>query len=347
MTKYHVGIDLHKTVIQICVLNAAGEVLEEKRFTVHTLEEGLAVVEDLCRFAVGGRFAVEALGLNRWFVNVCLQRGLELVVADPTKLGLKQLGKKTDRRDARELARRLYLGDVDRHARTYYPTDIEHGAMKVLRVRHRLVSIRQRLVNQIRGLLNAYFLRSPWSSLYTPQSLQWLSRQSLPVEDLTAVLQTLVAALGGIQEQIEALSARVRAKEKEDPGVATMVRELPSVAAQTAATIRFELGDVRRFRNAKAVASYAGLAPKVANSADRSHHGPLNKRGKSELRWILSEWAVRLMTHHPTAQAWAAPRLLRMHKNKVRIALAHRLLVGVYIMMTRGEEFSLERCLAR
>ena len=169
---------------------------------------------------------------------------------------------------------------------------------------------------------------------------------SLPVEDLTAVLQSLVTALEGIQEQIDALSARIQAKVAEDQEVASLVRELPSVAAQTAATLRYELGDVRRFRNAKAVASYAGLVPKVANSADRSHHGPLTKRGKSELRWILSEWAVRLMSRHPLAKAWAAPRLLRMHKNKVRIALARRLLVGVYIMMTRGEEFSLERCLA-
>ncbi len=30
----------------------------------------------------------------------------------------------------------------------------------------------------------------------------------------------------------------------------------------------------------------------------------------------------------------------------VRITLARRLLVGVYVMLKRGEEFSLERCLA-
>src|SRR5262249_58724676 len=36
----------------------------------------------------------------------------------------------------------------------------------------------------------------------------------------------------------------------------------------------------------------------------------------------------------------------RMHKNKVRLALARRLLVGLYVSHRRGEEFSLDRCLA-
>jgi len=82
------------------------------------------------------------------------------------------------------------------------------------------------------------------------------------------------------------------------------------------------------------------------NSADKAHHGKITRRGNSELRWILSEWAVRLLSRNPLVQRWAAPLLRRMHKNKVRIALARRLLIGVYFMLRRGEAFSLERCLA-
>jgi transposase len=346
MSEYHVGIDLHKSVIQVCVLGGGGDLLEEKRHQVEDRRAGEAVIEDLLRFRDQGRFVVEAVGMNRWFVNGCREAGLDMVVADPTRLKLKESGKKTDRRDARELARRLYLGDIDRHAKTYFPTDLEHGVTKVLRVRHRLVSIRQRLVNQIRGMLNAYLIRPPQSSLYSKKSLAWLEEQELPVEDLTAALQSLVSALAGIQEQVDALTARIRVREKTDREVALLVESLPSVAAQTAATLRYELGDVSRFRNTRAVACYAGLVPRVANSADKSHHGAVTKRGKGELRWILSEWAVRLMSQHPGVKAWAAPRLRRMHKNKVRITLARRLLVGVYVMLSRGEAFSLERCLA-
>jgi hypothetical protein len=84
----------------------------------------------------------------------------------------------------------------------------------------------------------------------------------------------------------------------------------------------------------------------VANSGDTQHHGRLTKRGNREVRWIVSEWVVRLLTGHPQAQSWAQPRLRRMHQNKVRMALARRLLVGLYVSQARGEPFLLQRCLA-
>lgn len=347
MGKYHVGIDLHKSVIQVCVLDGRGEVLEERRYNVEGAAAGESVIADLCRFRDGGRFVVEAVGVNRWFVNACRDAGLAIVVADPTRLNLRALGKKTDRRDARELARRLYLGDIDRYATTYFPSDEEHGAAKVLRVRHALISIRQRVVNQIRGLLNAYLIRPPHRSLYARAAREWLRRQQLPEEKLNVALQAMVSVLTSVHEQIEALTVEIVRMERQVEEVALLVRELPSVGAQTAATLVYELGDVTRFRNSRAVASYAGLVPRVANSADKQHHGSLTKRGKGELRWILGEWAVRLLSRNPTVTAWAVPRLRRMHKNKVRITLARKLLVGVYVMLSRGEVFSLERCLAR
>ncbi len=107
------GVDLHKTILQICVLDHDGETIEEHRFRGDSLEEGIATVKRQTQWKDGGRFWVEALGLNHWFVNACQDHGLEIVVVDPTKMGLRMLGKKTDRRDAYELARRLRLGDVD------------------------------------------------------------------------------------------------------------------------------------------------------------------------------------------------------------------------------------------
>ncbi len=81
---------------------------------------------------------MEAVEMNRWFVNACQEQELEVVVVDPTKMDLKLFGKKTDRRDAYELARRLRLGHVDRNAVTYFPNDTEFGVRKLVRTRHRL-----------------------------------------------------------------------------------------------------------------------------------------------------------------------------------------------------------------
>ena len=93
-SKYFVGIDLHKTITQVCVVDRGGEIVEERRFTGGSLKEGMQVIEFLARWS-GGLFCVEAVGFNRWLVNACLQEGLEIVVVDPVKLNLRMLGKKT------------------------------------------------------------------------------------------------------------------------------------------------------------------------------------------------------------------------------------------------------------
>jgi transposase len=158
-------------------------------------------------------------------------------------------------------------------------------------------------------------------------------------------LQTLVSALQHTQGLIEQLTRQVRQQAQAAP-VQALTEQLPSVGPQTALTLRYELGELQRFDNAKQVCAYAGLVPRVANSGDTQHHGRLTKRGNPEVRWIVGEWAVRLLAGHPTVQAWARPRLRRMHQNKVRMALARRLLVGLYVSQARGEPFSLTRCLA-
>jgi hypothetical protein len=55
--------------------------------------------------------------------------------------------------------------------------------------------------------------------------------------------------------------------------------------------------------------------------------------------------AVRLLKDDPVVRQWAQTLRRRVHKNKARMALARRLLVGVWVMLTRGEAFDLRRCL--
>jgi len=343
VARFYVGIDLHQSSIQICVLDRSGKVIAEDRYQGRDLASGLAAVADLERWGKGGRFAVEALGLNRWFVNACHDRGLDIVVVDPAKLHLKREGKKTDRRDALEIARRLYLGDIDRHATTYYPTEQEYGARKVVRTRHKLVGIRQQLVNQIRSLLNAYRIGPLPGLLYSKKNLARL-RRVLFADNLQECLLSLLDCLEAVQVNIEILSSQIQ-KLAQEPSVAQVQEVLPSVGSQTAVTLVCELGDVSRFHNSPEVASYAGLVPRVAQSGDKSHHGRLTKRGNKELRWILGQWAVRLLSRNPLVQAWAQPKRKRIHKNKIRTALARRLLIGLYVMLSRGEVFSLRKCL--
>lgn len=341
---FYVGVDLHKTVVQVCVIASDGSLVCERRFLVRTLADSDALMTFLEPYRQHGRLSVEAIGLNRWFVNELIERGFDVVVCDPLKLHLKILGCKTDRRDAQEIARRLLLGDIDRKAKTWYADDETYGRRKLLRTRHAMQEHRQQVINQIRALLNAYKITDFAGELVSAQAIARLSELELATEELTVSLQSWVSLLISLGESIAQLDEQLR-KMDHDGLVSHLVRNLEYVGPLTASVLVNELGDVRRFRSSRAVAAYAGLVPRVNQSADTAHHGRLTRRGNRELRHVLGEWAVRLMSRNALVQRWAAPRLKRSHKNKVRMALARRLLVGVYKMMLTGEAFDLRRCL--
>ena len=61
-TQYFVGIDLHKAVLQVCVLDAEGEIVCQERRRIGSLEAGLEEVARLGRWS-SARMAVEAVGL--------------------------------------------------------------------------------------------------------------------------------------------------------------------------------------------------------------------------------------------------------------------------------------------
>lgn len=347
MTAYHIGIDLHKLVAQVFVLDAQGEVHRERRLRLETRELCDHLLDWLEGFGSQARLAVEALGCNRWFVLGCRARKLDVRVVDAAQLDLKRLGKKTDRRDAREIARRLYLGDLDRYARTYFPTEKEYAQRKLLRIKHALTQQRTSLLAQVRGPLNAYGTRSPHGTLYTGPGIAWLREQDFGDEDFNAGFQALVDVLEFTQRRIVQLMKRIRHSAGQEEVASWMMKNLPEVGPQTALTLLAEFGDASRFAHARAVACYGGVVPRVTASADAAHHGRMTHRGNRELRYILGQWAVRLLTRNERVKAWARPMLGRMNKNKVRVALARRLLIGVWVLLARGEVFSLERCLGQ
>jgi len=343
-SRYWIGVDLHSRVIQVCVLDRAGETCHQARVRGAGLREGLELVEELARRFPQSQVAVEAVGCNRWFVAACREAGLCVTVVHAARLELKRSGRKTDRRDAYELARRLRLGDLDRNATSYHPTDEEYGLRQLLRRRHKFVQTRTNFVTQVRGMLRAHRIEQP-GEIPRPKNLALLRAIRLQDENEAVALEALTDAVEALEASIRKLDKQLVRACRSHAGAA-MLQTLPYVGPVTGLTLAAELGDVQRFRNSKAVASYAGLVPRVCESADRSFHGRLVPHGNRELRFVLGEWAVQLLARHPEVKLWAEPRLRRSPRNKVRIALARRLLIGVWHTLRTGEMFSMERCLA-
>lgn len=340
--EYFAGIDLHKSVIEICVVDASGEVVHASRHRGSSRASGRGALAELERFAGSLKLAVEAIGFNRWLVHDARRMGATVVVANAANLALKANGVKTDRRDAYELARRLQMGDIERNARTYFPTETEYGERKLLRVRNELVALRTRLANHVRAMLAAYRIEAPKSPLYSKRSMGKLAQIKMPDDEQKACMASFLGSLAAIQAEIDTLDKRI--KERADERAAWLL-ELPSVGPLTALTLKAELGDASRFESARQATSYAGLAPRVTASADRTTHGRLTRRGNRLLRFVLGEWAVRLMSFDEHTKRWLAQQRSSVHRNKMRSAIARRLLVGVWRTMKTGEAFDLRLCL--
>ena len=69
-----------------------------------------------------------------------------------------------------------------------------------------------------------------------------------------------------------------------------MLKTAPGVGVVTAEVVLSELGDVSRFKNAKAVCAYAGLVPVVRQTGGKkAKDGHITKEGSGLLRWALVE----------------------------------------------------------
>lgn len=342
ITRYYAGIDLHAEVAQVAIVASNGDLIEERRWELRGGEAREDFVGWLNEWR-DARFTVEALGFNRWLVNRMRKLGLAVVVADASKLALKSLGKKTDRRDAVELARRLRLGDIDQHAATYYPSEPEYRLRKLVRVRQRMVNMRTLLGNQILAILRAYGVDRPSGRFYEKTNMEWLAQCPIASRELKDLIKSLARVMKGVHREVLVFDERIKKAAEKTPQA---VRDIPQIGPLTAVILHCELGELERFRSARAIASFAGIVPRVNQSADHAYHGRLTRRGSPLLRWAVVQMAIRLMAKDALTKRWAEPYLKRLHKNKVRTALARRLLVGIAISQRRREPFDLKHCLA-
>jgi transposase len=139
----YLGIDLHKRYAQVAVMDDAGEIVDEVRVQNANLDE-------VAQRYAGAQAVIEATS-NYYHVHDTLSQYLDVVVAHPGKLKLiADSDRKTDRLDAKELARLLRLNSVPE---SYVPTDEIREARALVRGRQTLVEERTKFANKIHGVL--------------------------------------------------------------------------------------------------------------------------------------------------------------------------------------------------
>jgi transposase len=316
MTTEYIGIDLHKAFFQACAIGGTGDRRWEGRFPRNA--EGIA---QLVARGIGAEvaIAVEASGPTWAFVDALEPTGARICVVDPRKTRLKAgFAAKTDRLDARRLADALRRESV---VSIYVPAPVIRELREVCRGRHQVVRLRTRLAQMIRALLlRCDAGEPPGTRLYAPAALTWLAQVQLPLA-ADRTLHRLERLYRAVHVDAQAADREVRERAKADP-IAARLDDLVGVGPVMALTVRAEIGDVARFRSGPALASYAGLVPRVDSSAGRVYHGRITRQGSPWLRWALVQAARHAIRGDDARARWARRLAVRKGINKARVALA-------------------------
>ena len=316
MDREYIGIDLHKSFFQACVLSETGQRRWEGRFP--RTADGIA---RLITRGIGPQhaIAVEASGPTWAFVDTLTPTGARICVVDPRKTKLKAgFAAKTDRLDARRLADALRRESV---VSIYVPPPALRELREVCRGRHQVVRVRTRLAQMIRALLlRCDAGEPPGTRLYAPRALAWLAAVELAA-DAERTLRRLERLYRAIHVEAQAADAEVRQRAARDP-IAIALADLVGVGPVLALTIRAEIGDIGRFTRGSALACYAGLVPRVDSSADRVYRGRITRDGSPWLRWALVEMARHAIKRPDAVGRWARRLAVRKGLYKARVALA-------------------------
>jgi transposase len=189
------------------------------------------------------------------------------------------------------------------------------------------------LKNRIHALLHQQGLRPPVSDLFGKTGLTWLTAAALPPAERESV-NSYVAMLQSCDEQVRRSQRALIAATHDDERV-RWLSSIPGIGTYGANIILAEIGDITRF-DRKALFSFAGLVPRVRESADKSWHGPITRAGSPRLRWIMVEAAVTAVRTSPAARAFFAKLCRRKPRNVARVALARKLLGAVYALLRDG-----------
>lgn len=326
-----IGIDLGDKMSRYCIVDRDGEVVEEGSFRnqVSSIETHF-----------GGerrRIALEAGAQSAWISRELERLGHEVIVANVRQLRwITASDTKNDPVDARKLAL-LARADVKLLAPVEHRTAEQQGELAVIRARDAMLRARTLLINSARGIAKGFGLRLPKSITST------FGKRALA--DLPATLQT---AIGGLLEQIDALSQGIAGYDQQIGELADRHAELerltsiPGVGKLTALTFVLTLGRPERFAHSRDVAGFLGLRPKQRQSGGRDPQLGISKSGDPYLRKLLVQCSHYILGHWGKDSAlrrWGLAKSEGGHKASMRaiVAVARKLSVLLHRLWVSGE----------
>jgi transposase len=201
---------------------------------------------------------------------------------------------KTDRRDARQLARLMRSGDL---TPVSVPA-VDNAAMHDLsRARADALSDLQDAKLRLQAFVLRHAIRSTGHATWNAAHLRWLSEVvgPTPAQHIVfqAYIRTITEHTARLQRLAEELHARVNAWRLHPVGEA--LQALRGLQCTVAVTTVAALGDLTRFDTPRELRKFLGLIPSEYARGERRRQGTIPQAGHAHARRVLvaGAWAYR------------------------------------------------------
>jgi transposase len=327
-----IGLDVHLDFCEVAI-SEGGEVRSAGR--IETTPERV----ELFAQSLGpeDRVALEVTG-NAWEIARILEPHIaRVVVVSPSDTGIRQARAKTDRLDARTLAKLLASGELD----AVWMPDRETWVMRRrLARRGQLVWARSRAKNQIHAVLMRCLVgRAPFSDLFGVKGRRWLADLELPEEEGETV-DSAMRQIEFLDREIAAVERLIARSALASPEIRRLMT-VPGVNVIVAASFLAAIGGVGRFENPRKLVGYLGLDPRVRQSGiGPATHGRISKQGSLRARHALVEasWST-VRQPGPMRAFYQRVRVRRGHQVAV-VAAARKLACLFWCLLTREQDYA-------
>jgi transposase len=327
-----IGLDVHRDFCEVAIVED-GELRSAGR--IATTPEQLELFAQ--SLAPTDRVALEVSG-SAWEIERILRPHVaRVVVVSPADTGIRQARAKTDRLDARTLARLLAAGELDG---VWSPDEATRIMRRRLSRREQLVRARSRAKNEIHAVLVRRLVgRPPVSDLFGVKGREWLAGLRLPAEES----ETIAACMRHIEflDSEIAEVERLVAAEALDSAEIRRLMTVPGANVIGAATFLAAIGDIRRFPTSRKLVGYLGLDPRVYQSgSEPARGGRISKQGSPAARWALVEAAWSVVQQPGPLRAFYERLRARRGSKVAVVASARKLAVLFWCLLAREEDYA-------
>lgn len=362
------GLDVHKKTVVACVINGQITPPQVLKRTFRTFLHDLELLREWLLALGCTHVAMESTGVYWLPVYRVLEGSFTLLLGNARHMA-NVPGRKTDLSDAEWIATLLRYGLIRPN---FVPPAAIRQLRQLTRFRRKLIQTRTSAELRVQKLLEATNIKlgSVASEVFGVSGrlmLQHLAagvtdsvvlaalakgrlRPKIPqlraaltgsfTEDDAHLLTIQLQAIEGLEQRLADLDRLLLDRAASYDAILRRLQTVPGIHRTLAMEILAEIGtDVAPWPTVERFAAWAGLAPGNKQSANKRYRTK-SREGNIYLKSALSQAATSAIKTDPVYLGRTFGRICARRGEAVaNLAIAHELLVSIYFMLQRGEDY--------